>query len=112
MDKVISKIAGMGVFGLVLMTAISATGLAGAAAVTAALAALGPGGMVGGVLTLGAIGLITDGISEYGFDAIFNGVVKQLYKQGESKESIRAKIKKYPISKSLKRKLYETIDNA
>ena len=112
MDKIISKIAGMGVLGLVLMTAISATGLAGAAAITTALAALGPGGMIGGILTLGAVGLISDGISEYGFDLIFNGVVKQLYKQGESKDSIRSKIQKYPISKSLKRKLYETIDNA
>jgi len=48
MDKIVSKIAALGVPGLVLLVAISATGLYGAAAITTALAALGPFGMVGG----------------------------------------------------------------
>ena len=47
--------------GLVLVVAISATGLVGAAAITAALAALGPGGIIGGIVTLGVIGLISGG---------------------------------------------------
>lgn len=110
MDKFISKIAALGVPGLVLTVAISATGLAGGAAITTALAALGPGGMIGGIITLGAIGLISEALSEFGFSAVFSGVVKQLYKQGETKSSIREKIKKYPISKSLKRKLNEELD--
>lgn len=38
MDKVINKIAGAGVPGVMLMVAISMTGLSGAAAITAALA--------------------------------------------------------------------------
>ena len=74
MDKIVSKIAALGVPGLVLTVAIGATGLAGGAAITTALAAIGPGGMIGGLVTLGVIGLISEGISKYGVDAIFSGI--------------------------------------
>lgn len=111
MDKIVSKIAALGIPGLFLVTAIGATGLAGGAAITTALAALGPGGMIGGIVTLGVIGLLSEGIAKYGVDAIFSSVVKELYKKGESKESIRAKINKYPVSKDLKRKLIEYLNN-
>ncbi len=110
MDKIVSKVAALGVPGLILILAISATGLAGGAAITAALAALGPGGMVGGIATLGVIGLISEGIAKYGVDAIFSAVVKELYKRGETKESILNKIQRYPVSKDLKRKLTELIE--
>lgn len=43
MDKIISKVAALGVPGLILVVAIAASGLSGAAAITVALAALGPG---------------------------------------------------------------------
>ena len=111
MDKIVSKIAALGVPGLVLLTAIGATGLTGAAALTTALAALGPGGMLGGIATLGVIGLAAEGITEYGFDAIFIAVVNELYKRGETKESILNKIEKYPVSDGLKRKLSGYINN-
>lgn len=108
MDKIVSKVAALGVPGLVLIIAIGATGLAGGAAITAALAALGPGGMIGGIATLGVLGLISEGIAKYGMDAIFSAVVIE-YKRGETKESILNKIKKYPVSKDLKRKLQESL---
>lgn len=110
MEKIISKIAALGIPGLILVTAIGATGLSGAAALTAALAALGPGGMIGGIALLGVAGLAAQGITEYGFDAIFSAVVKELYLRGESKETILKKIDKYPVSKSLKRKLKENLE--
>ena len=110
MEKIVSKIAALGVPGLVLLIAISATGLTGAAAITSALAALGPFGMLGGIATLGVIGLASQGIVEFGFDSIFTAVVKELYKKGESKELILEKIKRYPVSKALKRKLREELD--
>jgi hypothetical protein len=110
MDKIVAKIAALGVPGLVLVIAISATGLAGGAAITAALAALGPGGMIGGIATLGVLGLISEGIAKYGMDAIFSAVVIELYKRGETKESILNKIQKYPISKDLKRRLRESLE--
>ncbi len=109
MDKIVSKIAALGVPGLIFMVALSATGLAGGAAITAALAALGPGGMIGGIATLGIIGLISEAITEYGFDTIFSAVVNELYKRGETLESLFKKIDKYPVSKSLKSKLKEKL---
>ena len=109
MDKIVSKIAALGVPGLIFMVAVSATGLAGGAAITAALAALGPGGMIGGIATLGIIGLISEAITEYGFDTIFSAVVNELYKRGETIESLLKKIDKYPVSKSLKSKLKEKL---
>jgi len=111
MEKVISKIAGMGIPGLILLVAINATGLAGAAAITTALAAIGPGGIVGGVTFLVAAAVIFDGLTEWGFDALFAGVVRQLYVNGETKESIKRKISKYPLTKKLKAKLYHEVDN-
>lgn len=110
MDKIISKVAALGVPGLILVATIAATGLTGAAAITAGLAALGPFGMLGGIATLGVVSLLSEGLVDYGFDAIFTGVVKELYKKGETKNSILTKINKYPISKSLKRKLKEEIE--
>ena len=110
MDKIISKVAALGVPGLILVVAIAASGLSGAAAITVALAALGPGGIIGGIATLGVYGLLVQGLTEFGFDAIFTGVVKELMKKGETKASILEKIEKYPVSKSLKRKLREELD--
>lgn len=110
-DKLIEKIAGFGVPALVFIIAIGATGLAGAAAITTALAALGPGGMVGGVAFLVGVGLITEAISNFGLDATFSAVVKELYKKGETKETIKEKIQKYHISKDLKRNLLEKVNN-
>ena len=112
MEKIVSKIAALGVPGLVLLVAVSTTGYAGAAAIIAALAALGPGGIVGGIATLGVIGLITHGIAEFGMEAIFCAVVKELVKNGESKEAIMEKIAKYPISKSLKSRLREEVNRS
>ena len=111
MDKVISKVAALGVPGLILIIAMGATGLSGAAAITAALAALGPAGMLGGIAFLGVIGLLSQGITEFGIDSIFSAVVKELYKMGETKDSILKKIKGYPISKSLRLKLKDKIEN-
>lgn len=110
MEKIISKVAALGVPGLVLLIAMGATGLAGGAAITTALAALGPFGILGGIATLGLISLVSQGITEYGFEAIFCGVIKELYKRGETKEGILSKVNRYPISKSLKRKLVEEIN--
>ena len=112
MDKVITKIAGLGIPGLILLVAISATGLSGAAALTAALAALGPFGMIGGILTLGVISVAIQAVSEYGFEAVFKGVLKELIRQGytidELKRQVRTKYKY--LSKSLRNTLIGYLD--
>jgi uncharacterized membrane protein len=112
MDKVIDKIAALGVPGLVLLVAISLTGLAGGAAIVAALAMLGgPFGMLGGIAVLGILTLISKAIADYGVAAIFKGVVSRLNAQGISKGEIRSRVNSYPISKSLKRTLFEHLDH-
>lgn len=94
MDRIVNKIAGLGVPGIMLMVAISMTGLSGAAAITAALALLGPGGMLGGIAFLLLAGAVTSALTEFGFDALFKAVIKKLYKNGETKETIRRKSRK------------------
>ena len=111
MDTIIKKVAAMGIPGLVLMVAIEFTGYHGAVAITTALAALGPGGMIGGVMTLCVVGALADLIAEYGFDKVAEAVLKELYKRGESKESIKAKVSKYPVTAKLKSRLHEVVDN-
>lgn len=110
MDKLISRLIGLGVPALVLVIVMGTTGLTGAAAITAGLAALGPFGIIGGITTLGIITLLSQGLAEYGFDAIFTALVKEFYKRGETKNSIYEKVNKYPVSKSLKRKLKEELE--
>lgn len=109
MEKLVSKLAALGVPGLVLLVAVSTSGLAGGAAVVAALSTLGPGGIIGGIVTLGLIGLIAHGLTEYGLEKISCAVIKELLKKGETKKSILEKIEKYPISKSLKCHLKEVV---
>ena len=89
------SVAALGIPGLILVVAMGATGYVGAAALTTALASLGPGGMIGGIAILGVVALISKGISQYGFQAIFIGVVSKLKERGETTDSIFIKIEKY-----------------
>jgi hypothetical protein len=82
------------------------TGWAGAAALTTALAALGgPLGMLGGLVVLGVLGLISKGLADYGFEAIFKATVDELKRKGKSKFDIEREIESYPISHDLKLKI-------
>ncbi len=102
MEKITSYLSGFGVPMLIFLIAIDATGLTGAAAITAALAMLGPGGMVGGVAFLLAIGIISRALPEYGIGALYKSFIKKLREKGETDESIMKAIDCYPISSSLK----------
>ena len=111
MDKIVSKIVSLGVPGLVLLVAIQTSGFAGGAAIMVALSALGPGGVIGGIITLGVISMIVHGIAEFGFEEISKAVLIEMYANGESVSSLRRKIDAMLISKSLKLQLYNLIDN-
>jgi hypothetical protein len=113
MDKVVDKIAALGVPGIVLLVAMGATGWAGAAAVTAALAALGgPLGMLGGIALLGVMALVSKGIATYGFEKVFIATVNRLREKGTSKDEIKTKIQGYPISRELKLKILDHLATA
>jgi hypothetical protein len=106
MDQIVDKIAALGVPGLVLVVAMAFTGWAGAAAITTALAALGgPLGMLGGIFVLGILSLISKGLADYGFEAIFRATVDELKRKGKSKSDIEREIDSYPISYELKLKI-------
>lgn len=110
LDGAASKIAALGVPGLVLLVATSATGYAGAAALTAALAALGPGGMIGGIATLGITGLISEAVAKYGTRTIVTEVAKELHKRGETTQTILAKVNRIPLSQTLKLQIEDALN--
>ena len=95
-----------------LLVVVSTTGFAGAAALTTALAVLGgPFGMVGGIALLGVLGLISKGVSDYGFGRIYSKSMSGLKDKGHSEQEVIDKINSLPISKSLKLKLIDKIKN-
>ncbi|WP_308538971.1 hypothetical protein [uncultured Porphyromonas sp.] len=91
MERIIEKIVGLRVPGVMLLVSMSMTGLYGAATITAGLTFL-------------VAAVITAGLTEYGFDALFREVIKKLYAKGETKESLARKIKRGPWSRKLKAK--------
>ena len=112
MDKIVDKIAALGVPGLVLLVAMAVVGWTGAAAITAALAALGgPLGMLGGIAVLIVLALISKGLATYGFEALFKATVKKLHARGVTNAEIRRKVDGYPISKDLKLKILDYLDS-
>lgn len=110
MDKVVEKLVALGVPGLVLLVAMSVSGLAGAAAITAALAALGgPFGMLGGVAMLGIAALVSDALARHGLAKVGAAVVEGYVERGTSREEIWEKVRGYPITKSYKKKIHELL---
>ena len=83
--------------------------MTGAAATTTALAAIGPAGMIGGLISLGIIGIIANTVSKYGLEKVVAAVVRELYKKGETRQSILTKIESYPITNTLRLKLKEEL---
>ncbi|WP_293017326.1 hypothetical protein [Moorena sp. SIO3I8] len=111
MDEVVRKVAALGLPGVILLIAMATTGFTGAAAITAALAMLGPFGMIGGIAFLGVVGIAADGLSKFGLEALLVGIYKQRQQEGESKASLCKEIERLMVSRDLKRKLKEEVNN-
>ncbi|MCI6591517.1 MAG: hypothetical protein MSH65_02430 [Spirochaetia bacterium] len=113
MDELCEKLASLGIPALVFLGAMSATGLSGAAAVTAALAALGPGGMIGGIITLLMLGGVLSVISKYGYSSVMISVSKKIMsKENLTKSEMYEKIDSMWLTKSLKARIKAEIDKA
>lgn len=113
MDEFVERLAGIGVPALVFLIIMSTTGLAGAAAITATLALLGPGGMIGGIITLTVIGAGASVIAKYGYSAIITATCKKIMqKDNLTQEQMCEKIDKSPITKGLKEKVKTKIREA
>ena len=115
MDKLVKLLAPFGVMGIVFIVALTAAmsaGLGGAAAFTSAMASIGPAGMIGGLLTLGVVGIVSKLAVDYGYDAIVLAVIKEQMKT-KSKQRILMEIsKKKFISKDLKLKIKDYVEKA
>jgi len=110
MDKLISKLAALGIPGLVLVGVMAFSGYAGAAAFTTALSILGgPFGMLAGMGVLALLVLLSKGLAEYGFERIYAGVIAELQRKGHSIQEIGWEIDSYPISNDLKTKLKQAL---
>jgi hypothetical protein len=111
LDSIISKIAGLGIPGFVLLAAMSTSGVAGGAAIVSTLALFGgPLGMLGGIGMLGVMVMISSALSQYGVEVLIKRVLAQFIAKGLSKERIARSIAAYPISRNLKRLLMEWLD--
>lgn len=75
------------------------------------MSVLGPGGFWGGMVTLGVIGLISHGLTQYGLEALCSDKFDELIRRGETRKSILVKIDSYPISPDRKRKLREQVNH-
>lgn len=93
MDEFVERLAGIGVPALVFLIIMSTTGLAGAAAITATLALLGPGGMIGGVITLTVIGAGASVISKYGYSAIITATCKKIMQKDNLTRECQCRLK-------------------
>lgn len=108
----VEKIAGLGIPGLVLLAAMGGTPWAGGAAIVAGLAALGgPFGMIGGIGAVVLSGFIAASIFKFGFENIFRRVLRRLQERGKTEEEILREIDRYPITRGLKSKLRDYIEN-
>jgi hypothetical protein len=110
MEKILSTAATITIPFGAFQLARKASGHNGGPSYTTALSSFGgPFGMKGGIVTLMVIGKAAGFITEKSIEVILNSVVKQLCSEGESQEEIFAKIDKYPVSRDLKLKLKDTV---
>ena len=105
MDKVIATIAAEEIPACVLKVALNATGLRGGARLTKALSSIGPGGMIGGLVTLGVIQAATYCLTKEAIERIYMNAIRQLYEDGISHEEIMSTIDEYRISPELRDRL-------
>ena len=105
MDIIISVLAAEGIPAWILRMAMKATGLHGGARLTTALSALGPGGMIGGMVSLLAVQAVSFVLSEVAIERIYIRVVRQLCKEGYPIVDIMKTINEYPVSGQLKERL-------
>lgn len=115
MYKLIKLLAPFGVMSIVFIVALTsamATGLAGAAAFTSAMAVLRPGGMIGGLITIGVVGIVSSLVVSYRYDGISIAIINEQLKT-KTKDEIWNEInQKKIVSKDLKIKIKDYIDKA
>lgn len=115
MDRIIDKLAGLGVAGIVLVCVIASSGLTGVYALTAALSTLGGpfGGMFVGLTMLGLIAMTSALIAKIGIDQVVILVSQKIIKKGKSKKQLIKELNSMPwkivLSEELRLKIKDKI---
>lgn len=111
MDKIVQKLAALGIPGLVVLGIAATTGLAGGAAILVALSTMGgPFGLLGGIAAVALLALTIDAVASYGFETIAVALVNQLVANGTSRDEIRRSVRGYwMLSDSLKKKILSVL---
>lgn len=110
MDEVVGTIVGLGIPGLIFYLLILAAPVTGGAAIVWALSAFGPGGMIGGLISLGASVAIITAVATYGSEKVTNEIMNKFYQNGYTKQSIISEIKSYPIPDEFKKLVLEELE--
>jgi hypothetical protein len=111
-NKVVDTIAGLDIPGFVLLITMATCGWSDAAALTTALATLGaPPGMLGDMPLLDLLTLISQAISEHGFEKIAVAVAKELQRKSRNREDVLGEIQSYPISRDMKVKIRGVVND-
>ena len=105
MDMIISALTAEGIPALLLRLAITASGQKGGARLTKALSSLGPGGMIGGLITLGVIQAASFLITEETIEWVYTCAIHQMLKDGVSQDEVISRINSYKISSGLSERL-------
>ena len=106
MDKVVNALAALGVPGAIFAIVLSLAPVSGGAAIMWALAAIGPGGAIAGLGILLTVGWFSRGVADSSAEKIAIAVTKKVMKKEKlTKEQMVKRVKKYKISKNLKRRI-------
>lgn len=111
MNKIISRLTAFGVPGLVYFVAATNSGLLGGATLVGLVALLGgPIGLVGAVGLASTTAALKGVVRMNGFEPTFDALVEAYEAKGITREEIRLKVSRYPISKLLKQAILDALD--
>ena len=112
-QKIIEELVGLGVPGVILPILITVSPYAGGAAITWALTMLGPGGIIGGLISLPILYYFGRFSAKIGTEQTIKIIAKEAKKQGMSKKEILNNIKsKKMMPEWMKDKVIKHIRNS
>jgi len=109
LDDIISYIAAIGIPALLYILSLCFSGYSGAAAFASAMKVIGLGKQNRGPIVLLLLSLLSKMAAKFSVKMIASLVLQQLYRDGESEESLIQKIDRYPMSEATKIELKKFI---
>ncbi|MCR5742240.1 MAG: hypothetical protein K6F92_00725 [Lachnospiraceae bacterium] len=110
MDRILSKVAALGIPTLIFAIFVAFSGQSGSAAINVALNNIGFGNMSTGLLVLGILVLLSEWASRVLIKKLYQKKVGMLKDSGKSKYDIQDRIDTYPVSKQLRLELKDGVE--